>query len=59
MNQGSIYLARLLGPLAVVGGTVGYLREASFPGVVAGAILFLVLGGIVALMITDSRSPAK
>jgi uncharacterized membrane protein (UPF0136 family) len=59
MNERIIQLAKIFGPLAVIGAFVGYLREASFPGILAGAILFLVLGGIVALMITDSRSPAK
>ena len=59
MNERNIHLAKLLGPLAVIGAIVGYLREASFSGMLAGAIFFLVLGGIVGLLITDSRSPAK
>ena len=59
MNERNIHLAKLLGPLAVIGAIVGYLREASFFGLFAGAIFFFVLGGIVGLLITDSRSAAK
>jgi uncharacterized membrane protein (UPF0136 family) len=59
MNERNIHLAKLFGPLAVIGAIVGYLREASFSGMLAGAVFFLVLGGIVGLLITDSRSVAK
>src|ERR1700680_416599 len=51
MNERNIHLAELFGILAVIGAIVGYLREASFPGILAGAIFFLALGGIVGLLI--------
>lgn len=56
MKERNIQFAKLLGPLAVIGAIIGYLREVSFSGMLAGAIFFLVLGGIVGLLITDSRS---
>jgi uncharacterized membrane protein (UPF0136 family) len=59
MYERSIRLAKLYGPLVVIGAVVGYLRETSFSGMLTGAIFFLVLGGTVGLLITDSRSVAK
>jgi len=59
MNGRHIQLSKLFASFALVGAIVGYLREASFSGVLAGAIFLLVWGGIVGLLMTDSRSPAK
>ena len=59
MNERYIRLSKLFASFALVGAIVGYLREASFFGTLAGAIFFMVIWGIVGLLMTDSRSPAK
>ena len=59
MSERHIHLATLFGSLAVIGAIIGYLREASFSGMLAGAIFLLVVGGIVGLLFTDSRSPVR
>jgi uncharacterized membrane protein (UPF0136 family) len=52
-------LFKLLASFALVGAIVGYLREASFFGTLAGAIFFIVICGVVGLLMTDSRSLVK
>ena len=59
MSERNIQLAKLCGVFAVVGAIVGYLREASLSGVVGGAILFLIVWGIVGILITAPNSPAN
>jgi uncharacterized membrane protein (UPF0136 family) len=59
MNERIIRLATICGYLAVVGAIIGYLREASFSGTIAGAIFFVVVWGFVALLMTDRRSLAR
>lgn len=59
MNARNIRLAKLCAFCAVLGAIVGYLRDASIPGAIAGAILFLVVWGIVGILITTPNSPAN
>ena len=59
MNERNIRLAKLCSFCAVVGAIIGYLRDASFSGMLAGAILFLVVWGIVGILITTPNSPAN
>jgi uncharacterized membrane protein (UPF0136 family) len=56
MKERIFRLAIVGGYFAAVGAIIGYLREASFSGTVAGAIFFVVALGIVTLLMTDSRS---
>jgi uncharacterized membrane protein (UPF0136 family) len=59
MNERIIQLATICGYLAVVGAVIGYLREASFSGTIAGAIFYVVVWGFVALLMTDRKALAK
>jgi len=59
MNGRYIRLAEPCDFFAFVGAIIGYLRYTSFSGMIAGALFFLVVWGIVGLLITDSRSLVK
>jgi uncharacterized membrane protein (UPF0136 family) len=59
MNERNIRLAKLCGFFAAVGAIIGYLRDATFSGTIGGAILFLIVWGIVGILITAPNSPAS
>jgi uncharacterized membrane protein (UPF0136 family) len=59
MNERNIRLAKLCGFVAIAGAIIGYLRDASVAGTIAGAVLFLVIWGTVGILMTSPNSPAN
>lgn len=59
MNERHFRFFILLSSFALVGALLGYLRDGSLSGMLAGAFFLVVISGVVGLLMTDARSPAN
>jgi uncharacterized membrane protein (UPF0136 family) len=59
MNERHLRLSKLWTFCAFVGAIIGYFREPSLSGAIAGGILFLVACGTVSVLMTTPNSSAS